>query len=288
MKRCAYCGREYPDDTAVCLIDRTPLENPAGAAEESANNTASAPSDASKSDANSNYSGNRWSARDGWKFVGMSVLFTFALAGLIVFLLFFADIRISRAWTQSAVGQLALAVIYAAICVLTAAYFSRTKSLAAFCEAVGLYRKPTNHAWFGIATVFGLVLLSHVVYALGWAKGHATSYFVGFRNTPGPERILFLLPLTLSPFWEEIVNRGFLYKAFRGSYSAPASTILLIGYTALTHSDRYYYFGLAAITLSVLTMIQCYLREKSDSIWDCILCHLMFNISGLFVSGVLR
>jgi hypothetical protein len=26
MKRCSYCGAAYPDDTAVCAIDNTPLE----------------------------------------------------------------------------------------------------------------------------------------------------------------------------------------------------------------------------------------------------------------------
>jgi hypothetical protein len=26
MKRCSYCGTEYPDDTAICAIDKTPLE----------------------------------------------------------------------------------------------------------------------------------------------------------------------------------------------------------------------------------------------------------------------
>ena len=28
MKKCSYCGAEYPDDAAVCLIDQTPLEIP--------------------------------------------------------------------------------------------------------------------------------------------------------------------------------------------------------------------------------------------------------------------
>jgi hypothetical protein len=26
MKRCSYCGTEYPDGTAICAIDKTPLE----------------------------------------------------------------------------------------------------------------------------------------------------------------------------------------------------------------------------------------------------------------------
>jgi hypothetical protein len=29
MKKCSYCGAEYPDDTAMCALDHTPFECPA-------------------------------------------------------------------------------------------------------------------------------------------------------------------------------------------------------------------------------------------------------------------
>ena len=28
MKSCSYCGAQYPDDTTMCAIDQTPLEQP--------------------------------------------------------------------------------------------------------------------------------------------------------------------------------------------------------------------------------------------------------------------
>jgi hypothetical protein len=28
MKKCSYCGAEYPDDAAMCAIDHTPFERP--------------------------------------------------------------------------------------------------------------------------------------------------------------------------------------------------------------------------------------------------------------------
>ena len=28
MKKCSYCGAEYPDDALMCAVDQTPFENP--------------------------------------------------------------------------------------------------------------------------------------------------------------------------------------------------------------------------------------------------------------------
>lgn len=28
MKKCSYCGAEYPDDAAVCTVDQSPLDSP--------------------------------------------------------------------------------------------------------------------------------------------------------------------------------------------------------------------------------------------------------------------
>jgi hypothetical protein len=30
MKRCPYCGAEYPDDAVMCPVDHTPFDQPAG------------------------------------------------------------------------------------------------------------------------------------------------------------------------------------------------------------------------------------------------------------------
>ena len=64
--------------------------------------------------------------------------------------------------------------------------------------------------------------------------------------------------------------------------------VIMIAWTANSHWSQYSHSLLAAIDLSILTIIQCYLREKSDSLWDCILCHFAYNGAGLFVSGVFK
>jgi len=80
----------------------------------------------------------------------------------------------------------------------------------------------------------------------------------------------------------------FLYKAFRGSYSMSISTALIVIWTAYTHWLNYSHSLMAAVVLSLFTIVQCHLREKSASLWDCILCHFAFNFSSLFIGDPLR
>jgi membrane protease YdiL (CAAX protease family) len=89
-------------------------------------------------------------------------------------------------------------------------------------------------------------------------------------------------PLILAPLFEEAVNRGFLYKAFRQSCSMPVSMIVMVAWTCWTHWGYYYESWIAALELSVWTVLQCYLREKSNSLWDCVLTHFVSNAIILF------
>lgn len=154
--------------------------------------------------------------------------------------------------------------------ILTAAYFARTETLNSFCEAVGLNKPPSQYVWFGVVAALGLQLLSHIVHSLGWNRGHLHYDFRLFQTTEEPERYLYLFGLLAAPFAEEPVYRGFLYKAFRGSYAMVPSVMVVLGYTVYTHWDQYQNLGWAVISLGAITIVQCYLREKSASLWDCI------------------
>jgi len=115
------------------------------------------------------------------------------------------------------------------------------------------------------------------MYAAGLAKGVTSSDAWGFRHTLGPERYLFLVPALLAPFCEELYMRGFLYRAFRGSYSIQLSTLLIVGVVAWTHSNQFHSW-VAALDLSALTVLQCYLRERGN-LRDCMASHLVFNFT---------
>ena len=169
-----------------------------------------------------------------------------------------------------------------------AAYFARTESFAALWKALGLDHKPTSLAWWGVAMALILRALGHWMFVLGWSKGVANTALSGFRHSQGLESLFYLLPMiVLAPLFEESIYRGFLYKAFRGSYPTLFSILLIVAYTAYTHWPQYSHSAAAVVDLSLLTLVQCHLREKSASLWDCILCHFAFNASSLFLHGTL-
>ena len=288
MKTCPYCGKDYQDDAVVCAIDQSPLDPPLTVAAQTSDPTSAETgvSTASKTDSDLVFPEYRWSARDGWKFLGMTVVFE--VLWHVIMGALYGRFNYFYHWRWGPVGYSVMALIDAGICVLLAAYFGRTEFFASFFKAVGLDRKPSDYAWLGVVAALGIRLLGHIVLASGLVKGYSPYDLLAFKYFRGPGRFLFFMPVLLAPFWEEAVNRGFLYKAFRGSYSVPISMAFIIGYTCWTHWNQYSHSIVAVFDLSVLTVVQCYLREKSDSLWDCILCHLAYNGSLLFVGGLLR
>jgi len=71
--------------------------------------------------------------------------------------------------------------------------------------------------------------------------------------------------------------RGFLYRAFRGSYGRALSTALVICF------HTYFHWGLVSrslytlVYLSLLQVLLCMTRERTGNVWNCILCHSAYN-----------
>ena len=81
----------------------------------------------------------------------------------------------------------------------------------------------------------------------------------------------------VGPFSEEVVRRGFLYRAFRGSYKPLLSTVFVL----CVHA--YFHWGLIShslYTFSCLLLVEallCFIREWTGNVWNCVLCHAVYN-----------
>jgi membrane protease YdiL (CAAX protease family) len=112
---------------------------------------------------------------------------------------------------------------------------------------------------------------------------------IGFQQVSGPVQLLvtFISLAVLPPLAEEFLFRGFLFSNFRKYMKLPAAIILTSLLFAAPHllesaqpGSLLWVAGIDTFTLSV---VLCYLREKTGNLWPGILLHALKN-SIAFVS----
>jgi membrane protease YdiL (CAAX protease family) len=278
VKKCPYCGKEYSDDATVCIIDTEVLvehppkpkiqEEPKPAKEK-------LPPEPYR-----HWPDYQWRAKDAWKCVGFIILFTEIILPAAYYFLHLSFPN----FYHSGFGFACRRVLLFAIWTITACFFARTETFKSFLQAFGFDRKPTRYVWFGMTMALLLRFVSHFMYTHHWGRGVYNGEITSFENTIGLEKWLFQFsPLVLAPIFEEAVNRGFLYKAFRASYSVAVSMLIMVAWTLWTHFGYWHHSWIATLDYCAWTILQCYLREKSSSLWDCVLTHFVSNAAILFL-----
>lgn len=269
MKKCPYCGKEYPDDATVCIIDTEVLVEhpPKPKVEEDPQPLPDVKPAATAPDLL--WPDYQWSARDAWKCIGMIILLTEIILPAAYYLLrsFFPI------FYRSEIASMCHGILFFTLWMVTACYFARTETFASIKKAFGLDHKPTNLVWFGLVMTLILRFVFHFLHVHSW-DGRIYNYRIASFQNIISQRISSLI---LAPIFEEIVNRGFLYKAFRRSHSVAFSVFVMVAWTLWTHFGYWYYSWLSALYYCAWTILQCYLREKSPSLWDCVICHFVSN-----------
>jgi membrane protease YdiL (CAAX protease family) len=215
-----------------------------------------------------------WTAKDAWKCTGMLGLF-FVLFEVILHALVAASSGV-EALMHTSSGFVLFTSLFGTVCTLTALYFARIETLEQFRRAFDLGNRPGERLWSGVlATSF----LQIATWSLLNARLKASGIWQpGILEKLGVVQIALLaIPVLLAPFWEEIVWRGFLFRAFRSRYSFSITTAISVGFWILWHFDRSFRSWIYLATYALTAVILCWVRERSTSLWDCIACHFAFN-----------
>ncbi len=150
---------------------------------------------------------------------------------------------------------------------------------------IGLVRpKAMNiiHAFAGYAVYFaGYIVIIMIASRLSTLIDVDQTQKIGFEGAYGAQLwLVFVSLVVLPPIGEEIMFRGFLFSSLRQKYHfvvAAIVTSILFGVAHLQFGSGAPLLWVAAIDTFVLSMVLCYLREKTNSIWPSILLHAIKN-----------
>jgi membrane protease YdiL (CAAX protease family) len=105
---------------------------------------------------------------------------------------------------------------------------------------------------------------------------------IGFDSAHGNQLYLVFISLVvLPPIAEEIMFRGFLYTSFRQKFRmryAMILTSILFGLAHLQFGSGAPLLWVAALDTFTLSLVLCYLREKTDSLVPSMLLHALKNL----------
>jgi hypothetical protein len=102
---------------------------------------------------------------------------------------------------------------------------------------------------------------------------------LGLTTLFGMERLLgFLVLVILTPFFEELLFRGILFSKLRTAHLGFwPTTVLISALFGVAHGQ--WNVGLDVFCLS---MVACYLRETTGTIWAGVLIHMMKNMIAFY------
>nr|WP_281384353.1 CPBP family intramembrane glutamic endopeptidase [Pelagicoccus albus] len=97
----------------------------------------------------------------------------------------------------------------------------------------------------------------------------------------GPKSLLtILVVIGLAPIMEELIFRGYLFKAWRPTWLGSHGVVILTSFLfACIHIGQYHWIVL--LQLMLLAMIIGYAREKTGSLIPCIAIHATNNLYAL-------
>jgi membrane protease YdiL (CAAX protease family) len=189
----------------------------------------------------------------------------------------------AASWTQSTVGQFIFVVCAEAITIGLLLLFLRRRH--ATYAAVGFLRTPrlSDGAYAVVAGVVYFAILI-VVTALASASFNINvdqKQDIGFTAVAGHFDLIltFFSLVILPPIVEETLFRGVLYGGLRTKlrfiWAALITSVLFAVPHLLQGGDSLLWVG--AIDTFVLSLVLCYLRERTRSLWAGMVLHMLKN-----------
>ncbi len=159
--------------------------------------------------------------------------------------------------------------------------------------AIGLGRRPKwsdlSKALIGFGIFYGLLILVGILMQIIFPELNSNqAQDVGFNNlsTSLDYTLAFIALVVFPPIGEEVLVRGYLYSALRSKWRilpAVILTSLIFGFAHLQTGSGAALLWTAGIDTFILSLVLCYLRERTGALYAGILIHSMNNAIAFMV-----
>lgn len=213
----------------------------------------------------------------------LSQLFVGILLGIFFGIIDWNQDRINQ-WADSTVGQFLIILASSAVTLGVLWWFLR-KRKSGF-RVLGFSKKPE---WKDILRTvvaflvyFGLLIVATVIAGQVLGINTEQEQEIGFEGakTGGQGLIFVFMSLViLAPVVEEILFRGFLFGGLRTKLSFPWAVVITSVLFAVPHlfASSTGFLWIAAVDTFVLSLVLCYMREKTGALWVPIGIHAIKN-----------
>jgi hypothetical protein len=186
--------------------------------------------------------------------------------------------------TSSTAAQFLYVLLVEALSVAAVAYFLRTYKQR--WSVIGFKRPRLKDVGYGVMAyplyfiVFAVVLLVATQLIPGLDTNQEQE--LGFDNVQGTLALVmtFISLVVLPPLVEEIIVRGLIFTSLRKHLKVWGAALLTSLIFAIAHLPEGGEGGplyVAAIDTFMLSLVLCYLREKTGSLWAGITLHAIKN-----------
>lgn len=208
-----------------------------------------------------------------------SVAAWFTAAGLDTFTPFF----ILDSWFGSTEAQFLLVIFSGIFTLLILWFFMRRLRIG--WRALGLSRKPLwrdlGRALLGLPAYFAIFIVLGSLAGVFLGVNLEQEQEIGFDRVVGSSDMLlaFVSLVVVPPIVEEVLFRGFLFTGLRSKLGFVATALIVSALFALPHmfASSNGLLWIAAIDTFVLSLVLCYLREKTGALWAAIVLHAIKN-----------
>ncbi|MGH7157694.1 MAG: lysostaphin resistance A-like protein [Candidatus Saccharimonadales bacterium] len=198
-------------------------------------------------------------------------------------------------WLASTLGQFAVIAVSGAATIALLALFLHLRRIK--FQALGFSRAPqwrdAASTAAGFFVYFGLLIASSVIAAQFLGINTQQEQEIGFEQAKAGASglaLVFLSLVIIPPIVEETLFRGFLYGGLRSKmtmwWAAGLTSVMFAVLHLFASSEGLLW--IAAIDTFILSIVLCYVRERTGALWAAIGIHAIKNSLAFIVVFVVQ